>query len=430
MVKLRRIFTDTRGSAAVLIVILFAGLIGLTAVIFQASKITAGRSCADAASRLAGRSVLSEYDLRLLGDYGILAFKGDEEQIEKDLTFYTDVTLRKGAAGYEQFLPQRAGLNLVNINMDYAANLKQFSLMDTGIFEEQLERAAPKIIAETSAELSGGNEEVGFGDTNGEPDYNRTLRNNSVKAALPSSAYVSSDSAKIPLTNIQLLGDIFNASAAKVNTDEYILSVFGNANDDVYSEERFFANETEYIISGDYNDGANYTNVKNTIADIRTIMNNLSLLADDERRTEARELSVAFAEAEEIDEELAFEAIIERWVVAETRNDIMLLEKGEKVAFSKTEEQWATSNIEKIIDGYVASKPVSAKDKAGDSYRDYLRGLLYLTDRDVKLLRVMDLMQINMKTGYDRDFLIREYYTGFRFSGEVGGNELSYTERS
>ena len=62
----------------------------------------------------------------------------------------------------------------------------------------------------------------------------------------------------------------------------------------------------------------------------------------------------------------------------------------------------------------------------GQDYEDYLRFILSFTERKVKLARIMDLIQINMKGNHNRDFLIREYNCGFRLEAEINGNRFSY----
>jgi hypothetical protein len=50
-------------------------------------------------------------------------------------------------------------------------------------------------------------------------------------------------------------------------------------------------------------------------------------------------------------------------------------------------------------------------------------------DRETKLLRVMDLMQLNLRGTYYEDFLMREHYIGFRFECDVDGERYAYTEK-
>jgi hypothetical protein len=68
-------------------------------------------------------------------------------------------------------------------------------------------------------------------------------------------------------------------------------------------------------------------------------------------------------------------------------------------------------------------------DRSGLSYRDYLRLFLYFTSRETRLLRAMDIIQINMKAGYYYDFLIQEHYTGLRYSLKMNGDIYNYTQR-
>lgn len=419
----RRLLKSERGDAAVLITVLFACLIGLTTVILAATKASAGRSCADAAFRLAGRSILAEYDTRLYADYGLLAFKGDEKQIEKDLAFYADAAVKSGVPGYDRFLPLDGGSKMIHMNTEYGASLKQFSLMDVELFEAQLNDAVAKKIRP-----GGKDPGAGFGDKEGVPEARRVLRNQAVKEALPSHGYESSGLLDLSAERVAPLGDMFDPAGTELGVDDYIVNAFGYANDGVYSEERFFAHEVEYIIAGKENDISNYTSVKTYLITLRDALNKAALLADAGKCEIITALAAPFAVEGGAGELAAFEAIAETWARAETRNDLMILEAGGAVAFLKDSSQWATSNIEEILNGTAASAAEYPADSSGWSYGEYLRALLFLMDREEKLLRVMDLIQINLKTNYDRDFLLREYYTGFRFTVKAGGDEFAYTE--
>lgn len=66
---------------------------------------------------------------------------------------------------------------------------------------------------------------------------------------------------------------------------------------------------------------------------------------------------------------------------------------------------------------------------SGNNYVDYLRILLYLEDREKKLLRCMDLIQLNMKGCYNRSFDLKEYYGGFRFVAVANDRAYEYMEK-
>ena len=53
--------------------------------------------------------------------------------------------------------------------------------------------------------------------------------------------------------------------------------------------------------------------------------------------------------------------------------------------------------------------------KDGQNYEDYLLFLVTLVDEDTRLLRMMDLIALNMKYRYYDDFNWEEYYTGVSF---------------
>jgi hypothetical protein len=418
-----------RGSAAVLLTIAFAGMIVLVTCLFAATKIASGVSYADAAFRSAGRSVLSEYDTELQGRYGLFAFRGDGKRIERDILFYANASLRKDKKAYFPFAPSGARTRVFDIQANSVeANLKEFSLLDVDSFEEQLKDAA---IAQTAKKLIKGKNRKGgkknYSDPlSGHPD--RTLRNEGVYAGLPS-ADVAWSLPDVSSLSSQKLADLADSAAADALNTQYIMTAFGCANDGVSEDDSFFDAEIEYILAGRKNDMSNYKNVKNKLTLIRFLANNAAFYSDSTKVAQARALAAPFAAAAGIGEEIAYITISETWIGAETKNDIGLFEEGKNVAFIKTPAHWALTDGKKTIDGLFDGKVLHPVNRSGQSYEDYLRVMLFLMDRETKLLRVMDLIQIDMKANYDRDFLVREYYTGYRFSASVLGETFEYTER-
>ena len=56
-------------------------------------------------------------------------------------------------------------------------------------------------------------------------------------------------------------------------------------------------------------------------------------------------------------------------------------------------------------------------------YQDYLKMLICAVDERIRILRIMDLIQINMRYMYYGTFLLREYNGGLRFTITVNGEE-------
>ena len=54
--------------------------------------------------------------------------------------------------------------------------------------------------------------------------------------------------------------------------------------------------------------------------------------------------------------------------------------------------------------------------------------MILAMDERVRLLRIMDLVQINMKYRYYRDFNMMEYYVGTRFTIDANGRSYEFEE--
>ena len=64
----------------------------------------------------------------------------------------------------------------------------------------------------------------------------------------------------------------------------------------------------------------------------------------------------------------------------------------------------------------------------GIDYEGYLQILINMVPERTRLLRIMDLIQINMKYLYCDYFLLSDYYTGLHFSMEVNGRVHHFEE--
>ena len=62
-----------------------------------------------------------------------------------------------------------------------------------------------------------------------------------------------------------------------------------------------------------------------------------------------------------------------------------------------------------------------AQIKEGLNYDEYLMVMILAMNENTRLLRIMDLVQINMKYRYYKDFNMMEYYIGTRFTIDANG---------
>ena len=138
-------------------------------------------------------------------------------------------------------------------------------------------------------------------------------------------------------------------------------------------------NEVEYILSGNASCDENNDTVEQRIIALRFILNFADIMKD------AQKVSIATAKASAIAAVVSLGAgvtlykyiIISAWALIDSYTDIEKLLKGESVPLVEI------GNSEKIIEL--------------QDYDFYLRLLLLLTDNETKLLRICDMIEINMK---------------------------------
>ena len=114
-------------------------------------------------------------------------------------------------------------------------------------------------------------------------------------------------------------------------------------------------------------------------------------------------------------------ALLAAWALAESVNDYRLLLDNHKVPVMKSEVTWAI-DLDSVI-ANTSDKYVYTGVEQGETYEDFLRLFSSAMDGRVRLLRIMDLIQINMKYLYYHTFSLKEYSGGLRFQMTVNGVE-------
>ena len=463
-------FYSKKGSTSVFLVIILASVLLIASVLIRAAGLAAGRSCGDAVFLLAGRSVLSEFDRKLFDDYGILAMRADDETVKRKLRYYSDASLKKGSGGQGGSSDQdgsgssgnsQGGVWLLPCNPgDFNVYLKEYSLTDINSFEAQIIDDVKRMRANHPADylIPGGTS----GGVNLNPSEYRKIGNQAIIGSLPSHG-VSANVHIPPVSSIlarriPALEELSNIADNISLTTDYILARFTTANAKIPKfaggHEQFFRNEAEYVVAGCYDDTENYNGIIDHLKQLRFALNENALRNDSGMIREVNDVCLVVESIVPADPWAFFirDLVIAAWCAVETRNDIELIERGEKVPIHKKRQNWATGagGVIAAIEVYALSghspsdyegikaqalyetrdshaiKPGSSE---GFTYNDYLRLYLYYTPRDVKLLRIMDLIQLNMKVNYYSDFLIREHYTGFRYQVVMNKDTYSYEQK-
>ena len=473
-----------RGSAVVLLCILFVTIAGALAVTYEAADRKAAINLSEAAFDSAGRSILACYDKPLFERYGIFAFEGDEDKTEKRL---------KKIAEQAVETPEVAGCRVEKVEVEQAAysltdpdNLmlqireitKRSSVVDIlGSLKEDVSTAEDKVKekeqaknkadelekereeakrkaeeavekARQAAEEAGDEEAVEAassspelseienaekvqnelkeradsikGEKSGYDSEGRSLKNGRVSESLPSA--VAGCKEKRAYAGGSVLKDLSEDGAGEALGDDlistgYIESFFRNELDEDSADDHFFRCEVEYILYGCMSDEENYKKAYHSIFAVRTAVNTAYLYMDPEKSA----LILATAEAMTPGPFAPLTQILLTlaWAAVESENDMKNLEAGNGVPLIKNSATWMTD-----IDG-AAKGAASGEDYIpipGDSpmtYSRYLDMLLLTLDRDTKLYRIMDLIQINLKGTERADFTMSDHFTGLALKAEV-----------
>ncbi len=391
-----------KGSVSVFLMFILAAVVGLTAAFIYASKQKASEGICDGALNLAMRSVLSEYDLTLYEKYGLLAFEKNGMESALELNDYVDYSFN-GRAPMKKTQVTFGDYSLADIN-----NLKE------QINEYMKFESAADLVSQSDRDI----ERTEWSD--------RVLRNQGLIHTLPSRPF--KDGGAGFTARIEALKDsvrsadgILSETSDTYRIDRYIMSHFRYATSVTVNYDAFFQHEVEYILIGDYSNKDNREKVEKTLKVFRTALNAAYLYSNEKRYAQtlaaAELLTPAAAPATQA-------VIIGTWAAVEAENDVKLLLKGRTVPLMKTESSWAT-DLDSVMNNASAGLIDTGTEK-GLTYSQYMMIFLHFQNEEVKLARVADLIQINMKAVQDRGFLMKSCNEGMIVTTEICGKVHTY----
>lgn len=279
--------------------------------------------------------------------------------------------------------------------------------------EESRRRKEKKRLSQMLKEQRQRNE----GEGTGEEREDRVLRNRQMIRQLPSRL---TDYAAFPDLGGVLGKDpeeLLLTGRDSLYLDEYILLQFSSFAGKKQGKETFFQNEAEYILCGHPSDERNRKQVKAYLFTLRAGLNLSHIYGDPAKRQLT--LNAALAIAPGPAAPAAQLLIATLWAGGESEQDVAALYNGERVPFVKGREDWKT-DLEGILSGALAPEnPAGKEGGRGQSYEDYLRLFLLLSGRESRLIRLMDLIQLNMRLRYEKDFRVADYCGGFFFRADL-----------
>ncbi len=411
-----------------MLAIIFVGFALCIAGAIEASRKLVVSSECECFGRVWSKAILSEYDVHLLDDFSIMAYFGNDSDVSMKINNYLDYSSKN-----------KLGEKIRGANAD----LTGYELGDPDNFRKSLRLG---FTTSATAELINGRGRTyrGLDGSDGYEEEGRIINNRVVLDTLPSGGSGGCISSDQFTEKAKSVGDesgisgIIASSGAEILLIEKCLDNHVSKSDE---KEHFFVNEWEYIIKGSNDDEINYRACRKRLFLARNALN-LIALYEDEAKVEA---IISIAEAITPGPlGLATQLLIaEAWAALETEEDLDDLYNDRRVPVIKTPDQWKTSlssvikskELEKKLDDESKELLSENKDEIGEigksiktvtqfkdglSYDEYLMIMILAMNENTRLLRIMDLVQINMKYRYYRDFNLMEYYIGTRFTIDEG----------
>lgn len=199
----------------------------------------------------------------------------------------------------------------------------------------------------------------------------------------------------------------------KALCSQYLITFFGNYRAE--KRDTALCYELEYVLGGKARDKENLSETVNQLFLVREGVNMLSLIADREKRTQAKSMAATIIGWTGIPilQVVTEGIIITVWSFAESAMDVKSLMAGNKVKLVKQKEDWQIS-LEKVLE--VAAQVPKKTDGKGLSYEQYVRCLLLFQKEEILWGRTMDLIQFNLQTRYNKDFYLNQCIGQFRIS--------------
>ena len=424
---------NKKGSSIVLLAMVFVTLaICITSAITIARALVVKSEC-ESFGHLWTKAILSEYDRNLLEEYNIMAYWGNDAAVKNKI---------------DKYLKYSAAEKLDAKIKGSSSELTGMELGDIKNFETALEHSFTSELIDTVMNHTSRHKR----EESDEDSETRIIRNQVVLDTLPS----------CDMDNSGMIANLINGIKKGKKFDEFLASAktmaaeaaliyykMGNHVTAASDKEGYFKNEWEYIIHGKKDDDDNYNFCLAQIALIRNASNLAYLFSDPEKMEVIT--TVAECATPGVVGGLTIFIVAEAWAALETAMDMDELLDNGRVPAIKTAESWKTDiglildtddiqdklddegkekleGKEEEIEGMKGAKGIVDNIKEGQTYDEYLLAIIAAMDKKTRLLRIMDIIQINMKYWHYRDFNLMEYYTGVRFTINANGKSYEFED--
>lgn len=398
-----------RGSSAVFLMVILAALISITLALIYGVREESVRSRVDGIVNLAGDSVMSEFNYDVQEEYGLFMLKGSDRELGSKLRRYVSCSLD----------------SMKDVDMEKVhVSGSRFSTANIDLIKDQILEYMKLAVAEDGFGIGGGDENEG---NEGNTMDDRSLKHGPTAVSLPSVSMPERSLSAMSEAIADQADDIeavFISGSEGYMINEYILKHF-NSRSRAVNSEHFFKNEVEYILGGELSDRKNEKRVEIALKALRFPLNLAHIYKDPEKRAATLALAEVITPGAAAPATQA--ALASTWAYAEADNDVELLWQGHKVPMIKDKSSWAI-DLDSAVEGLMG-KTVIPDEEKGYGYDEYLQILMFFQDENMKLCRILDLIQINIRSMSDSEFLISEYAVGIGIEVKVNGREYAYEKK-
>ncbi len=182
----------------------------------------------------------------------------------------------------------------------------------------------------------------------------------------------------------------------------YLTEHFGCKTDTKETQALLY--EQEYLLGGYESDRENLEAVCQKILKIRMAANYVYLLTDTARQAEAEAMALGLCSLLTVPgiTQIVKQGILLAWAYGESIVDLRVLLKGNKVAAVKTTDTWQLQLSNLVHLGTSEEVVGERPSRTGLSYKDYLKGLLLIEDKDALSMRSLDLIESNLNIRTDQ----------------------------
>ncbi len=215
---------------------------------------------------------------------------------------------------------------------------------------------------------------------------------------------------------------------SQILLNEYCSNFFTNALSD---EKKDLQYELEYILKGNESDSRNLEQTVSELFLVREGLNMMHILSSSSKREEAKSLAFAITGITGLAPVVEITAvfIMAVWAAGESLADLKELFKGGKIPLFKSDSDWQLSLdglLSLGMDKVLPDSSSGQNEEKGLGYEDYLSLLLLAESREMKQLRMLDVIQTDIARD-EPGFLIEKCAYHIEIEGRAQSKHVFFT---